>query len=89
MHILLIVALVLIGIVLLARTGSDGAAGRLGQVIYWAAAGVGLLLAIIGIWSLTGPGNGGIGAILIVMGALIWLAGWAFRYVLTGTRSLR
>jgi hypothetical protein len=89
MHFLLIVTLIVIGIVLLARTGSDGAAGRLGQVIYWAATGVGVLVVIGGVWSLTNPTNDDIGVLFIFLGGLIWMAGWAFRYVLTGTRSLR
>lgn len=91
MHFLLIAVLVVIGIVLLARTGSDGAGavGRLGQVIYWAAVGFGLLFVIGGVWSLTDSSNDGSGVVSIVMGGLLWLAGWAIRYVLTGTRSLR
>jgi hypothetical protein len=90
MHFLLIAAVVVIVLVLLSRTDQGGAMGRLGQVVYWAAAVVGLILVGLGIQALVRsvPHDEG-GLLLILIGVLIWLAGWAFRYILTGNRSLR
>lgn len=58
------------------------------QVNYRAAVGVGVLLVLGGIWSLTDSANDNIGVVLIVMGSVLCLVGWAIRYVHTGKRGL-
>lgn len=62
-------------------------AGRLGEVLYWAANIVaGAMVAFIAWAEITGKvGGGQIGAVIFgVVAALIWLAGRGLRYIFSG-----
>lgn len=91
MHFVLIAALVVVVLAILARSGDGGAVTRLGSVIYWAASGVAILALGVAAYGLTfGTGDERLFVdwVLVISGVLVWLGGWALRYILTGKRRL-
>ena len=55
---------------------------RLGNVIYWTASGLALLVVFLGVFIIRGPLLSS--AEFLVVAGLTWLAGKAARYVLAG-----
>lgn len=91
MHFLLVAVLVVIVVAILARSGDGGAVTRLASVIYWVASGVAILAAGFAAYALafgTGDQRFFVDWVLVIFGALVWLGGWALRYILTGKRRV-
>ena len=59
---------------------------RLGEVLYWLACGIAVLLALAGLWFILfgWADNAVIGLIFLMMVGPVWLAGRACLYVLAG-----
>ena len=83
MHALGIIILI---VLLVAIFIGGGAPARLGQVIYWGASGVAVLLALLAIFEFTraSPDAPFLGIVFGVIGIGVWLVGRAIVYVLAG-----
>jgi hypothetical protein len=59
---------------------------RLGRVLYWLGCGVASAIVLLGALMLIGDPKMGMpfAVTVLILAVLIWLAGWACRYVLSG-----